>query len=115
MLAVLYPQTWLPYRYLWPFLASSWDADAALRNLVAARTTLPPFLLLAAANDEVIPSAEVNHLQKLCEELDLPYQREDVLHAFHNDASSKHQGRKSIARFVEFAVGNPNRPKTVSE
>lgn len=33
MLAAMYPQRWLPYRYLWPFLRSPWDNRAALREL----------------------------------------------------------------------------------
>ncbi|PYH86307.1 alpha/beta-hydrolase [Aspergillus uvarum CBS 121591] len=37
MLISLYPQKWLPYRYLWPFLWNHWDSVLALRRMVAWR------------------------------------------------------------------------------
>ncbi|KAF2155275.1 alpha/beta-hydrolase [Myriangium duriaei CBS 260.36] len=100
MLVALYPQKWLPYRHLWPFLRSSWNSELALRDIAACTTPTPPFLLLPAADDEVVPPEEVNHLEATCEALGVEYRREDVLQAFHNDASSKTQGRRCIAQFA---------------
>lgn len=100
MLETLYPQRWLPYRHLWPFLRSTWDAEAALREIVASKVSCPPILLLPAADDEVVPPEEVNHLEAVCKELKLSYVREDVANSFHNDASSKNQGRRCIAKFI---------------
>ncbi|PYI27681.1 alpha/beta-hydrolase [Aspergillus indologenus CBS 114.80] len=37
MLISLYPQKWLPYRYLWPFLWNHWDSVLALRRMAAWR------------------------------------------------------------------------------
>ncbi|KAH9978356.1 hypothetical protein BJV74DRAFT_780759 [Russula compacta] len=57
MLRALYPQRWLPYRYLGPFVRDRWDARAA------AATTAHTFLrglachamVLVSERDEVVP------------------------------------------------------------
>ena len=33
MLSALYPQPFLPYKYLWPFLSSTWDSIAAMKTI----------------------------------------------------------------------------------
>lgn len=38
MLRVLYPQRWLPYRYLGPFVCDRWDARAAAASLKFPRS-----------------------------------------------------------------------------
>ncbi|GAM83113.1 hypothetical protein ANO11243_010990 [Dothideomycetidae sp. 11243] len=106
MLVALYPQRWLPYRHLWPFLMSSWDSEVSLRTIASSNDCRPRLLLLPAAEDEVVPTEEVTHLQAVCEEVRLRYEREDVLHSFHNDASSKNQGRRCIANFVRSSVND---------
>lgn len=35
MLTALYPQKWLPYRYLWPFLTNHWNSEEALKKIGA--------------------------------------------------------------------------------
>lgn len=43
MLTALYPQTFLPYRYLWPFLRSTWDSEAAIQDIASAyKVSSPP-------------------------------------------------------------------------
>ncbi|KAH8435183.1 uncharacterized protein LDX57_012812 [Aspergillus melleus] len=37
MLISLYPQKWLPYRYLWPFLWNNWDISVALERMAEWR------------------------------------------------------------------------------
>lgn len=54
MLRALYPQRWLPYRYLGPFVLDRWDARAAahgLRQCALAHRTM----VLVSARDEVVP------------------------------------------------------------
>ncbi|CAI7670073.1 unnamed protein product [Penicillium pancosmium] len=75
MLISLYPQKWLPYRYLWPFSWNTWCTGTALENLGAWKAqnakevqtnesahltrsqspAVPPILIISAENDEVIP------------------------------------------------------------
>ena len=56
MLRALYPQRWLPYRYLGPFVRDRWDALAAARDMrhfaLAHRA-----MVLVSARDEVVPFA----------------------------------------------------------
>lgn len=99
MLVALYPQKWLPYRYLGPFLWNHWDTSAALRTMAAAESA-PTILLLPAARDEVVPPIEAEELEKLCKDLGLRYERRDIPGALHNDASSKREGQKAVARFI---------------
>lgn len=33
MLDAIYPNKWVPYKYLWPFLRNWWDSEAALRAI----------------------------------------------------------------------------------
>lgn len=100
MLVALYPQKWLPYRRLWPFLWNHWDSEQALKELVASKNGAPRTLLLYAADDEIVPIEEGDYLEAHCRGLGINYHRVDVRSAFHNDASSKGQGRRSIAGFV---------------
>jgi uncharacterized protein len=55
MLRALYPQRWLPYRYLGPFVRDRWDARAAAaaRNFPRGRRTM----VLVSERDEVVPPA----------------------------------------------------------
>ncbi|PNS21224.1 hypothetical protein CAC42_1003 [Sphaceloma murrayae] len=100
MLADLYPQKWLPYRHLWPFLRSTWDSEAALRRLGNSEKLIPPILLLPALDDEVVPKSQADYLEDLCKELKLRHKRVDVAGALHNQASLKPQGRRAIADFI---------------
>ncbi|KAG6899232.1 hypothetical protein C0993_012077 [Termitomyces sp. T159_Od127] len=62
MIEALYPQKWLPYRYLTPFVWDRWDALSAVREVGTAggQTTLLErlcgrMLVLTSENDEVVP------------------------------------------------------------
>jgi len=100
MLAALYPEKWVPYKYLWPFLRNWWDTEEALRTI--AKDSVPPtILLLSAGQDEVVPATEADYLETLCKQLQLRYQRKDVAGALHNDASTKNAGRQAIVDFVK--------------
>jgi pimeloyl-ACP methyl ester carboxylesterase len=55
MVRALYPQRWLPYRYLGPFVRDKWDARAAAAAIAQglARRTM----VLVSERDEVVPPA----------------------------------------------------------
>jgi hypothetical protein len=99
MLTALYPQKWLPYRYLWPFLWNHWDSAVALRTLGNGNSP-PKIFLLPGSRDEVVPPMEVDRLEGLCKEMGLPYERQDIAGALHNEVSIKREGQRAIVRFV---------------
>ncbi|EKG18255.1 hypothetical protein MPH_04515 [Macrophomina phaseolina MS6] len=101
MLLALYPQKWLPYRYLWPFLRNWWDTDAALRKIAAFRGDRNlPIQIITAARDEIVPASQGNHLHDLCKELQLDVRRRNVLGALHNEVPGKPEGRGSVVSFI---------------
>lgn len=100
MLTTLYPQKFLPYRYLWPFLRSTWDSETAIKKIAMAATATatataapshpkphprpingvsttmatPVFrkiLILQAGKDEIVPAEQSRALERICRE-DLP-------------------------------------------
>ena len=99
MLIAMYPQKWLPYRYLSPFLWNHWDSETALRQ-IAAFSKPPKVLLVPGTRDEIVPAEEADKLEELCEELSLEHERKDVVGALHNETTIRRDGQQSIARFI---------------
>jgi len=56
MLCALYPQRWLPYRYLGLFVRDRWDARAAAHGM-RYRALAHRAMVLVSARDEVVPPA----------------------------------------------------------
>ncbi|KAJ5383623.1 hypothetical protein N7517_001534 [Penicillium concentricum] len=117
MLISLYPQKWLPYRYLWPFSWNTWDIKAKMKQMAtwrdqpgsqipnpeatpSIRRSLPPILLLSAEKDEVIPSYVPGQLEQHAKSLGLEIERKDVLGAMHIEAPLKLDGRKAMVQFI---------------
>ncbi|KAJ5773089.1 hypothetical protein N7457_007985 [Penicillium paradoxum] len=126
MLISLYPQKWLPYRYLWPFSWNTWDIKSSMRQMATwmnqassqspnAEATgsiprsLPPIFLLSAEKDEVIPSYVPEQLHKHADSLGLEIETKNVLGAMHIEAPLKLDGRKAM---VEFILKGTTMPKT---
>ena len=55
MVRALYPQRWLPYRYLGPFVRDRWDARAAAH--IFPRALARRAMVLVSERDEVVPPA----------------------------------------------------------
>ncbi|PYH88458.1 putative alpha/beta superfamily hydrolase [Aspergillus ellipticus CBS 707.79] len=101
MLINLYPQKWLPYRYLWPFLRSHWDSVTAMERMAAATSpAVPPILILSAEKDEVIPPHAANDLEMTGRSLGLDIARKHVLGAMHTEAPVKAEGKRTIVDFM---------------
>ncbi|KAI5358194.1 Putative alpha/Beta hydrolase [Septoria linicola] len=99
MLLALYPQKWLPYQYLWPFLWNHWDSQAALQSI--ARVNCPPrVLLMPATRDEVVPPSEADKLDKISRDAGLRTQRTDIIGALHTEATTRREGQVAVAEFV---------------
>jgi pimeloyl-ACP methyl ester carboxylesterase len=107
MLISLYPQKWLPYRYLWPFLRNFWDNEEALRAAAATGALESvPILLITAGRDEIVPSDQADELQILCQQLSLKVTRRDVHGALHTEATSKPDGRDAVVAFLNAQVSS---------
>lgn len=102
VLLAFYPQKWLPYRYLTPFLRSHWDSEEALRRIAhAARgDRKPKTLILEAGKDEVVPHGQAERIEQLCKSLDLDVERKTITGALHTELMAKADGRRETARFL---------------
>ncbi|KAJ5098809.1 hypothetical protein N7532_005810 [Penicillium argentinense] len=121
MLISLYPQKWLPYRYLWPFSWNTWCTATALEQLADWRNqnesltrrdsdylsgahgespSVPPIFILSAENDEVIPPIVAGQLEKKGQELGLYISRKDVPGAMHTEGPMKNDGREALVNFI---------------
>ncbi|KAL8671093.1 MAG: hypothetical protein Q9168_004394 [Polycauliona sp. 1 TL-2023] len=100
MLRAIYPQKWLPYRYLGPFLWNHWDSRAALQTMASPTKQHPRILILQAANDELVPSDQSVELEEMAQSLGLDVQRIVVSNALHNEVAVKGQGRRAIVDFL---------------
>ncbi|KAI4224665.1 MAG: hypothetical protein L6R36_004506 [Xanthoria steineri] len=100
MLTAIYPQKWLPYRYLGPFLRNHWDSHAALRKIANPVASSPRILILQAGRDELVPGGQGVQLEDLCRDLGLDVQRIVVSSALHNEVAAKGQGRRAIVDFL---------------
>ncbi|KAJ5843997.1 uncharacterized protein N7525_001738 [Penicillium rubens] len=125
MLISLYPQKWLPYRYLWPFSWNNWDIKAKMREMATWRDepgsqspneatppiprSLPPIFLISGDKDEVVPPYVPDQLEQHARSLGLEIQRKDVLGAMHIEAPLKLDGRKAM---VQFILNGTSVPKT---
>ncbi|KIW75010.1 hypothetical protein Z517_11781 [Fonsecaea pedrosoi CBS 271.37] len=99
VLIALYPQKFLPYRYLSPFLRSTWDSKTALHQIGRARPDLR-VLMLEAGNDEIVPPGQAATLEQICKEEKLEVDRKTVAGALHTEVMIKGQGRNHIVRFL---------------
>ncbi|KAL1992627.1 hypothetical protein VTN49DRAFT_4659 [Thermomyces lanuginosus] len=105
LLVAFYPQRWLPYRYLTPFLRSNWDSVQALERIgrVGRRSQgrLPRILMLEAERDEVVPAGQAAKLEGVCKEHGLDVERTVISGALHTEVVAKSEGRREIARFLK--------------
>lgn len=101
MLTSLYPERWLPYRYLHPFLRNFLDSYKNLGTISAQRLRKgirpPGLFILEAGRDEVVPPSHPDELRRRCMELSLPVETVVVPRAFHSDAMN---GRIHVADFI---------------
>lgn len=112
MLISLYPQKWLPYRYLWPLSWNTWDITKSMSKMAhwrdepgieaADRTSRlpPPILLLSAEKDEIIPSYVPGQLERCAKSLNLNFETKEVAGAMHTESPLKLDGRKAMVEFI---------------
>ncbi len=102
MLVALYPQKFLPYRYLHPFLRSSWDSGGTLRRVAAVGNISPPrVLILEAGDDEIVPAGQAEILEQMCSDGGIACERKVVKGALHTELMARHEGRSLVASFLK--------------
>lgn len=124
MLKEVYPQKWLPYRYLGFFLWNHWDSMEGLRRVGACSeaphpgghksrrkggiTThatnavrTPKILIIQAGNDELAPAGHALMLESLCRRLGMDVKRVVVKNALHANVLTKCTGRAAVVTFLK--------------
>lgn len=129
MLSELYPQRWLPYRYLGGFLWSHWNSIEGLRRLgvyawapqgdptatplyksgrkggittlATNAVRLPKVLILSAEKDELVPAGHALELESLCRQLSMDVKRVVVKDALHSNLITKSTGKAAIIAFLK--------------
>lgn len=108
MLTALYPQKWLPYKHLWPFLWNHLDSHKNIKILgekyAASQRQRPAIYIVEAGKDELVPADHGTRLQRQCEDVGLPVVRQVVRSALHNDVMVRADGREVVARSILSAV-----------
>jgi hypothetical protein len=104
MLETLYPQKWLPYKYLWPFLRNHLDSWANL-GLVAKASkekgvAAPMIYILEAERDELVPKEQSERLYQRCVDLGLPVEKGIVPVAYHQEAIARGDGKQLAAQAI---------------
>jgi fermentation-respiration switch protein FrsA (DUF1100 family) len=104
MVDTLYPQKWLPYRYLWPFLRNHLDSWKALGDLKKTSTELhvqaPKILLLEAGKDELVPSSHSELLERRCLQLGLNARKQVIHGALHTEVIARQEGRLAVVKAI---------------
>jgi uncharacterized protein len=101
MLATIYPQKWLPYRYLWPFLRNHLDSWHALEQIAQQPSiALPEVVILEAGRDELVPKSHGDALEDRCTSLGLKVERHVIQGALHTEVLSRAEGRAIAASAV---------------
>lgn len=129
MLRELYPQKWLPYRYLGGFLWNHWNSIEGLRRvgvcawaplgdltatplyisgrkggittLATNAVRLPKVLILSAEKDELVPAGHALELESLCRQLSMDVKRVVVKDALHSNVITKCTGKAAIIAFLK--------------
>ena len=102
MLTTLYPQRWLPYRYLWPFLTNHWDNKTALATIQTHSKDKPVnVLIMQAGADELVSDEHSMILEEHCKDLGFNVERYTAPGALHATAIAQRGSRQAIAAFVK--------------
>ncbi|KAF8417383.1 alpha/beta superfamily hydrolase, partial [Tirmania nivea] len=112
MLIELYPQKWLPYRYLSPFLRNWWDMQDAAKKLHIAGYSPGKISILVAEKDELVGVAQGEKIDSLLQDYfavegetgQREVKKTVVKGALHVECLLKNQGRREVMDTIQ-AVG----------
>lgn len=99
MLKALYPQKWLPYRYLGWALWNRWELLVALKRILS-RGWRGQVLVLQAGGDELVPAEQAGKIAEFAREAGVPVAEEKVEGALHVECMAKPRGRKAVVDFL---------------
>ncbi|RDL42439.1 uncharacterized protein BP5553_02418 [Venustampulla echinocandica] len=112
MLETLYPQKWLPYKYLWPFLRNHFDTPRALGLIKQGfDPKTPRILILEAGRDELVPSSHGEMLEARCLELGLDVKKKAVHSALHQEAMVRQGGIETVVDTIQEAAQETQEPE----
>ncbi|KAF4981239.1 hypothetical protein FZEAL_2927 [Fusarium zealandicum] len=116
MLQALYPQKWLPYKYLGPFLWNHLDSWTNL-GMISKRfkETPPGIYIVEAGKDELVPADHGEELYKRCEHVGLAVERRKVRGALHNEAMVKSAGKQALAQSISSAATRAQTPGSLGK
>lgn len=103
MLRTLYPQKWLPYRYLSPFLRSSWNTTEYL-STISAKDENPRIMIVEAENDEIVESWMAPHIRDLAIQKGMEVDFRTVKGALHFECMSYRGFPGWVSNFVAESV-----------
>jgi uncharacterized protein len=108
MLKALYPQKWVPYQHLWPFLRNHLDSwrnlgDIAMTKQSEGQSALD-IIILEAGRDELVPANHGKQLYQRCLDLGLKAQSVMVRTAYHEEVMVRSEGRKAVADFIHHRI-----------
>ncbi|EGO19268.1 hypothetical protein SERLADRAFT_402645, partial [Serpula lacrymans var. lacrymans S7.9] len=110
MVQALYPERWVPYRYLAPLAWDKWDAVAAMRN--AARNDVQSvlarivqsgdILVMLSEKDEVVPKAMGEEIWDVsaCANTNGRGKKVVVEEALHENAWEQRQWVREMRKFI---------------
>lgn len=97
MLKALYPQRWLPYRYLGVFLRSTWDMRDVVGMLGGRGVRV---LVVEAGRDEVVPAEETREVERVLGVLG-GVRSVVVEGALHGECVARPYGRGEVVKFLK--------------
>jgi len=104
MLVALYPQKWLPYRYLGFALWNRWELIVALEKIVN-RGWKGRMLVVEAGKDEVVPVGQAARIAEVARKAGVHMEEGRVEGALHEECLAKPKGRKMMGEFLTRVVG----------
>ncbi|CAM1510144.1 Fc.00g004790.m01.CDS01 [Cosmosporella sp. VM-42] len=111
MLHALYPQKWLPYQYLHPFLWNHLDSWTNLGVIAKRSNQKPPgIFMVEAGKDELVPADHGESLYRRCQDVGLLVERRKVRGALHNEAMTRPEGKQAIAQSILLAITRARTP-----
>lgn len=96
----IYPQQWLPYRYLYPFLVEPLGQQTSLLCIAKSKAK-PTILILPPSNDELVPKPHGAELEEVCKGGGMDVRHVVVKASLHHEILSKPKGQQAVVGFLK--------------
>ena len=108
MLRTLYPQKWLPYHYLGPFLRSSWNIRDYLAQ-ISQKNMRPRIMIVQAENDEIVDKKMAPEIRDIATNLNLPVDFFSIKGALHFECMSYREFPGWVSTFIQDSINRGGR------